>query len=28
VQGLSRKLNSIAEKIDDLEDLVRRKVST
>jgi uncharacterized membrane protein len=28
VQGLSRKLNAIAEKIDDLEDLVRQKVST
>jgi uncharacterized membrane protein len=28
VQGLSRKLNVIAEKIDDLEDLVRQKVST
>jgi CRP/FNR family cyclic AMP-dependent transcriptional regulator len=27
VQALSRKLNSIAEKIDDLEDLVRGKVS-
>jgi uncharacterized membrane protein len=27
VQGLSRKLNSIAEKIDDLEELVRRKLS-
>ncbi len=28
VQGLSRKLNAIAEKIDDLEDLVRQKAST
>jgi uncharacterized membrane protein len=28
VQALSRKLNTIAEKIDDLEDLVRTKVST
>jgi len=28
VQGLSRKLNAIAEKIDDLEELVRRKASS
>jgi CRP/FNR family cyclic AMP-dependent transcriptional regulator len=27
VQGLSRKLNAIAEKIDDIEDLVRGKIS-
>jgi uncharacterized membrane protein len=28
VQALSRKLNTITGKIDDLEDLVRRKVAT
>ncbi len=28
VQGLSRKLNAIVEKIDDLEELVRRKASS